>query len=214
MDSSGNYDAAYIYQVESATIPNGTNASFALVFNPPAFNIPAGKKLVMQFGFDASAGANDHQVAWERDNQINITFEHRVNAFKAKGIRYHRLVQRLLDKMTGNTATLSSNVLKNPSYSYAEGFDTRPYNWIVLSGDSIRGLDTNPNSYPGIKTRWKDMFQDMDAKLDIGMYIDGNTVHIKPKRELFDKSAMIFDLGDVTDVDIEPAKDYIYKGVR
>lgn len=214
MDSSGTYDASYIYQVESPNIPDGTSLSFPLIFEPPAFDIPSGKKLIMQFGFDGPSGANDHQVAWERDNLIKITFEHRTNDFTATGIRYHRMLQLLLDKMTDNKGALSSDILTNPNYSYSAGFDTRPYNWIVLSGDSIRGLSTSPYAYPTVKTSWKDAYHDMDSKLDIGMYVDGSTVYIKPKKELYNKNSQIFDMGEVTDVDIQPANDYIFKGVK
>lgn len=199
-----------IQVLSSASVPDSTSSSAAVTgtfeFNPAAFTMATGEKLILYFVFSVSGS---HHYAVQKDMPVTVEFEHKTTAFNVQGIRYHRWLQLMLDKMTNNTAVLNAPMFTDPAYSRVAGVDTRPYNWIVLCGDSIRGTTTSPFTHAVLKAKWTDVFQDATAKMDVGMSVIGNTVNIAPRKEFYNTSSLIFDMGEVTDVDIMPATDYV-----
>ncbi len=205
--------AGAIYTLTSANINNGASLNFAFDIDTPAFDMAAGERLVMGFGFNATAGQNDHDVAWEKSQYINIDFNHYTDTFIAKGLRWYKVAEKLLKLMTNNEATLAGGFLNNSAYSYSTGFDNRPYNTCLYSGDSIRGINTSDYRYPVIKTKWTDLFQDGFSNWGISMGVAGSVVSLNKLADRYDTTTEIHDLGSVPDCSIDIASEYRYKTV-
>lgn len=209
---TGVYDATWVYQVQSASLPNGSATSFSLTFDPPPFDVPAGKALIMQFGFDAGSGPsdNEHNVAWEKDNRILISFEHYTSAYDVQGLPIDYVGKELIKRITGGKAQFSSSLLTQMN-SYSTEYDLIMRDVILMSGDSVRGA---PQAV--LKISLKDWLKTINVMCGAGLGVRDNKVEVE-KMEYFYRTGsnnLIADLGDVSDNAVEPAEDMIFNEIH
>lgn len=200
----------------SFTINHGGSSvsdNFTFDINVPSMS--SGSWVEFWCDIDGSSGT-DFDIAWESGRPIELKYEYYTTPFTVQGIRYYRLLELLINKMTGGQGYLSSSFLTNAASSLAigYGYDNRPYDTIVICGDSIRNIIDAGYGGPVIKTTFKDAFKAGTIEWDLGLHVDGNAVVIKERIEYFKKDNIIADLGEVAELNIAHLTDLYYNKIE
>jgi hypothetical protein len=128
---------------------------------------------------------------------INVKYGFQKTNTICKAISAIELGNRLVKKMCGdNSYTLISSELFN-SYIY------------ITSGDSIRGF-----SDAKIKTSFKDFFTSFNRNLCLGLSTQDKSILIERREIFYDKSTMLYDLGEIKNAEIKPASDLFFKKIK
>jgi len=218
LDASNNLQTKF-YEALSPTLINGVPQNFAITIDTGYFDMPANYKLIMQHTIEPNGSNYDHNVAWEKDSDISVTFQHFTNSFDVRGVRLHRVGEQLVSMMTAGAATMQSDMLTNPDESPArlmEWVDTIPRSAFVTCGDAIRGINSPGYSTPVIKTSFKDFFNFIDTVFNGGMGLEGNKVRIEKKKYFFNPGITIANLGNIDkrDWNIETANEYLFNTIN
>lgn len=133
----------------------------------------------------------------EKKYFINVNYSfHKTNTI-CKAISPIELGNRLVKKMTGddNCSLVSSELLNSSIY--------------LTSGDAIRGFTDAK-----IKTNFKDFFNSFNRNLCLGLGTENKSIYIERREIFFDKTSMIYDLGEVKNVEIKPTTDLLFKKIK
>lgn len=136
------------------------------------------------------------------DSRISIDFSFQNQKSDIEGFRLYDLCNKTVtafaDGKYGATP-FSSNFLSNPA-TYLKG--TFPYFTIITNGNAIKGITSSI-----FKVSMKDLISDVQANYGLGVGVNGNTLSFEPIAEFYDDSTLIYDLGELTDVEITPTND-------
>lgn len=168
-------------------------------------DIAAGKAVTLSANI--TGGAWDYN--WEPGRQIKVTFQNYTPRVEMKGLRYFHVLQRLISKMTAGQYGAASLLLSNPHASYILGFDNRPWDSVVTSGDGIRSVNN-----PVLKISLADLFSDADARWCVGMDTKDNVVRIEQRGTYYDTSIGAVDLGEAADFSIQIDPELIYTSLK
>lgn len=158
------------------------------------FTIPANTKCVLYM----SANNNRDFTFFTYDNDgiftIKYTYTHPTSYIKA--IRPLKLFQELITRLTDGQYSAESDTLE-------------VYRDIVITcGDAVRGIDGAK-----IKTTLFNFFQCFNTVIGMGLGMVGDTLRMEEKGYWVDYSDPI-DLGEVKNLKVSPANDYIYSGIK
>jgi len=133
---------------------------------------------------------------------INIGFGIQHKKTNVYAYRIDRLFEKLVKKVFGPQYNAVSQILA-PDTSTPQARTL-----MITCGDAIRGL-----SGAVIKTSFKDFFQSAHVQKNVAMGVNGNTLSIEARNAFF-TGAEIIDLGEVKDVKVSVATDYIYNTLK
>lgn len=135
-----------------------------------------------------------------RETNVTLTFNSQNEASRTWCISAYNLWKQIIDKITNGRFKGDSTLLAGKE------------NLLVTCGDSLRGIDTAL-----LKTSLN-QFADLSFMkiLRGSVCIDytTNTVRFESKEYVFDNSNMITDLGEVSDLDISIAKEFIFGSIN
>lgn len=169
-------------------------------------DVPAGYRIYLVI----TADQDDYEWNWEKDKKLEISYEYFSSEFEVKGISLYDAAAEIVKQVTDNTGTFTSDLLTR-DISYSEGLDCKPKNIILVSGDSIRGVEN-----PTIKLSWNDIIRAVDLWFCAGWDVVGSTVLIE-KRSHFMREAsnnLIADLGEVIDYEVSHTADMGYNEIH
>lgn len=159
-----------------------------------SFTAPAGSKIVLYM----TATVNRDFTFFTYDNDgtfsVNYTYTHPTTYIKA--LRPLKLLQEIIYRLTDGQYTIASTTLQ----TYQD--------IVVTCGDAIRGIDEAK-----IKTTLLNFFQSFNTVLGIGLGMIGSQLRLEQKGYWVDYSDPI-DLGEVKNLRISPANDYIYNNLK
>ncbi len=209
MNSSG--IPTQIFSVQSAVINGGTSLNFTISIdntNNP-ITLLTGERLILECGMSTVA-AQDINIAWEKDRYVDVSFEHYTNSFDVTGLPWWYVGQKLIEKITDGKGAFASNLLTVNS-TYADGIDLRMKDVIMLSGDSIRGVDKAV-----LKISLKHYLAATNSFCCAGLGVEGTTIRIERKDYFYKSSAanLIADLGIISSAEIGYAADTLYNEVH
>lgn len=128
---------------------------------------------------------------------INVEYNYVKQPTICKIITAIELGNRLVQKMANDTNyKLVSTLLNNTSI-------------YLTSGDAIRGFDNAK-----IKTNFKDFFTSFNRNLCIGLDTGTKTIYIEKRETFYDKNTLIYNLGDVKNVQVKPTNDLFFKKLK
>ena len=136
---------------------------------------------------------------WGTINVANITITTKTKSQPqlCYGLRALDLLQALVSKATRNKYTIQSN------------YFTENNNDICLSGDAIRQVN---NAY--IQSSFADWFKSFDAEYHLALRIINGVLWIEPATSVYASGNDIFELGEIRDLILTPAIDYLANEVK
>jgi hypothetical protein len=142
-----------------------------------------------------------------QDSNFSLSFRSRYKTTYIKGFRPAYVAQKLLDKITGGGYTFNSTYLS-----------TEWENLLITSGDGIRAYDVSGNlntgfKPPTIKLSWSDFFDSYNVPCNLCEGIRNQAMFIEKKEAAFQPTIQQA-LGEVTDLVVNPAKDFQYNVVK
>lgn len=198
----------------------GTDNSYQATFDFTLPVVSSGTQLSYQLEF---GGITDPaHIVWEVGHPIEVTYYYYTPSYVVEGKRPFDVAQAILNEITGGAAVLDAPILLDQSLPYNSNYDNRPYQTLIMSGDSIRGASTawfkdSSGTFvglPALKITWNQLMKSFAAWWGLGYAVVDNKVFIKPRDQFFDKNTEIYDLGEVAKWSTEPASEYDYKTVR
>lgn len=164
------------------------------------------KRMYLMMAYTSSnnpaLGANaDEATYWVYDNAttdiINAKYTFRKPSTVIKIISPIELGNRLVKLMANDASySLESSILSNTSI-------------YLSSGDAIRGL-----TGAKIKTNLKDLFLSYNRNLCLGLSVEDKKVIIEKREYFYDKTKLIYDLGEVKNVEIKPTTDLFFNKIK
>ena len=207
-----------IYQDPAGYLAPGGNRYLIINVAPsPAtkYNVVAGDRVYILYYFDfiPGTGSGNPLVAYNYpQGNVIINSEFTLASTISKGYRLYYLLQKLTASLSNGVNTATSTFLSNPLLPAGTNFDNVPYQVVATCGDALRNLafDTAGNpSTPAIQTTLSDFFASMAAMYCVGMGVENEQLVLEHISYFFDKNTEIYDLGEVTDLEIKPAKEYM-----
>jgi hypothetical protein len=159
-----------------------------------SFTAPAGSKLVLYM--TATQNRDFTFFTYNNDGEFSVAYTYTHPTSYIKSVRPLKLLQEIISRLTEGEYTIASDTLE----TYKD--------IVVTSGDAIRGIDEAK-----IKTTLLNFFQSFNTVLGIGMGMIGNQLRLEEKAYWVDYSDPI-DLGEVKNLKISPATDYIYNNLK
>lgn len=133
---------------------------------------------------------------YDNDGEFSVQYTYTHPTSYAKALRPLTVIQKLIEKVTDGEYTIASDTLNQ----YQD--------IIVTCGDAIRGIDGAK-----IKTTLLNFFQSYNTVLGIGLGMVGAQLRLEKKSYWIDYTDPI-DLGEVKNLKISPAADYIYNSIK
>lgn len=122
-----------------------------------------------------------------------------------KGYRYYEVLDKLTASITNSVYTASSPFLYDPS-GLITSVDSKPYQVIVTPAASLKGA-----ANPSLTVKLTDLFKDAHGRWMLGLGINSSQqLLIDHLSAFFDAGTEILDLGEVTNLRIMPAKEYMF----
>lgn len=120
----------------------------------------------------------------------------------------HELFSNLIAQVSGKDNAFYSEFFGRTDLGYdADG----PGAYLgIIQGDLARGV---PLEETQVITTFKDAFKSYDAVFNLAVRIDRDKLIIEPKDEMF-SGEIIADLGEVGDLEVGPAKDFLFNSVK
>lgn len=115
------------------------------------------------------------------------------------------LLKALVSKMTDGKYTAESN------------FFTQNANLLTLCGDSIRNTakgGIHPLKNYLVTTSFADFFASYNSIYNLGIKIENNVLWIEPKADLYGDDGQVLDIGEVKELEIATADNYIANVVK
>lgn len=201
----------------------GNHSVTNLETTSPIFNLVKGDRvyLSLEVGqWNGGAGGFYADFIWAGNLTNNIGYEHilytkfKLPESKIRAYRTPQVFQKLTTLMSESNYSSFSSFLSNQALNPNTNFDNVPYRTTITCGDAVRGLVKNKAGAPvdpKIRTTFSDFFKALQCLYGVGMGYDNATIIIEPI-EYFYKTGvndMIYDLGDVDNISLEPARDYL-----
>jgi hypothetical protein len=133
---------------------------------------------------------------YSNEGTLNIQYTYTHPTTYIKALRPFKLLSDIIYKLTEGQYTVASDTL-------AEYQDI-----VVTCGDAIRGIEGAK-----IKTTLYNFFQAFNTVIGVGLGMVGNQLRFEKKSYWVDYSDPI-DLGEVKNLKISPATDYIYNNIK
>ncbi|TXI13242.1 MAG: hypothetical protein E6Q68_01645, partial [Polynucleobacter sp.] len=124
---------------------------------------------------------------------IAVSTETEAEDVIAYGIRSIDLLKQIVAKATNNRYTVSSEFLSQNNKD------------VLFSGDSLRGV---PNAK--IYTSFYDFFKTFDSLYFVAMKDTNGSISLEKATEVYRTDSTIIDLGEIIDVSLSPAKEYMF----
>lgn len=159
-----------------------------------SFTAPVGSKIVLYM--TATVNRDFTFFTYDNDGEFSVAYTYTHPTTYIKALRPLKLLQDIIYKLTDGQYTIASDAL------------TTHNDIVVTCGDAIRGIDGAK-----IKTTLLNFFQSFNTVLGIGMGMKGQQLRLEQKSYWVDYSNPI-DLGEVKNLRISPATDYIYNNLK
>lgn len=138
----------------------------------------------------------------EVDSRISLSLDFKSAASNIEGFRLHKLAQKTVEAFADGrygSTPFSSSFLSSPS-TWVKG--TYPYRTIITNGNAVKGITSSV-----FKLTLKDIIEDVQANYGCGVGITSNQLTIGRLSDFYDDSTLIYDLGELTDVEIKQTND-------
>lgn len=169
--SSTSVISSYTLYSDPSLAPGSPARRVVLNLTSNAIHLNPDDRLYVVFyieGPGASGGANQSNVLFFGQQRVEILLKFRKPSTLSYGYWYRQLFSKLVNKVTDGLYGSRSDYLSTPNL---QAYDSKPYNAIVLSGDSLRKLGTT--AAPAvIKTSLAEFFKDAAARWMLGLGVE------------------------------------------
>lgn len=145
-------------------------------------------------------------------SQLNIRYSAKVPPSTYKAFRYKDLWQRLIEKITDNEYIGASSFFNNAAsigIAYRNNnFYNSPYNTVVTSGTSLRGL---PN--PSIRISLSQLLKDAFVQWNCGVYKWGAGLFLEPLSVILG-NANLLTLTETNNFEVTPLSEFIFNVLK
>lgn len=166
------------------------NGRFEFEFD---LSIEPGRKYI--FMFFADRRAYDHMPAVDGDmSTVEISVSNPTEQLTAYVYPADEVFNMLMEKMTGHKPEY-----RNPTLARIK----------LTSGDGLRNIREAK-----LKTNFKDFFKSIHSVTGLCFGVEDGKPILQPYEYFFNKSLKIMDLGNVTEVSISPATDFMHSSIK
>jgi hypothetical protein len=156
-----------------------------------------------EYNNSGSTSGNDFNIL---ESNFSISFISKNPNSTAYGLFYYDYMQQLVQKMTDNRFTLDSNYFRDKK------------DLVVTCGDALRNTDKTSANTPIknyiISASFSDAFQSGSSIYDLGIKVIDDVIWIEPKTDLYNDDTQIFDLGEINELKISTAEEYLINTVN
>lgn len=208
-----------ILYVNPIIFGTGTYQNFSVDINTSvSCQLEEGGKVFIIYEFDTLQNNGTQPITLTRfDSEENpenslkyitkFSSAFRLKETEVRGYRIPTVFDKLCRLMSNNTGAGTSPEISSPNYI---SYDSRPNNVLMTCGDALRNLTTP--QLPAISTNFNEFFKSIGSLYSLGLGIEGNYYRLSPISYFLNKDIIISDLGDVSELEIAPAKEYIFNG--
>lgn len=136
------------------------------------------------------------------DSDVKLRLEFESKKSDIQGFRLHKLAQKTVEAFASGrygSTPFSSSFLSSPS-TWVKG--TYPYRTIITNGNAVKGVTSSV-----FKLSLKDIIEDVQSEYGCGVGITEDQLTIGRISDFYDDSTLIYDLGELTDVEIKQTND-------
>jgi hypothetical protein len=156
-----------------------------------------------EYNNSGSTSGNDFNIL---ESNFSISFISKNPNSTAYGLFYYDYMQQLVQKMTDNRFTLDSDFFRDKK------------DLVVTCGDALRNTDKTSANTPIknyiISASFSDAFQSGSSIYDLGIKVIDDVIWIEPKTDLYNDDTQIFDLGEINELKISTAEEYLINTVN
>jgi hypothetical protein len=177
------------------------------------YSLNKGDQVYLEFRVLLTGGPATHHSTFTfyDGGDFSVYSVYRLPPSIAYGHRPHEIHEYLTAAFTDNAYTGISDHLSDP---FVSDYDSTPYQVLYVPSDSLRQLDTNTAGVavdPMLTMTPKQFFDDVHGRWLVGMGINANSeLFIEHLSRLFDKDTLTLDVGEMTDISIGNATEYIF----
>lgn len=187
--------------------------NFNLQINYTTSFIPKGKLLYLTYRHTNNYGLGQlTNVRIFMSSILNIFYSAKVPPSTYKAFRYKDLWQRLIEKITDNEYIGASSFFNNAAsigIAYRNNnFYNSPYNTVVTSGTSLRGL---PN--PSIRISLSQLLKDAFVQWNCGVYKWGAGLFLEPLSVILG-NANLLTLTETNNFEVTPLSEFIFNVLK
>lgn len=146
-------------------------------------------------------------LSYLEEGEMNISFKSRYKTTYIKALRPSYVAQKLLDKITGGGYSFNSTYLT-----------TEWENLLITSGDGIRAYNSQGNlnagyAAPKLKISWAEFYEAYNVPCNLTAFIRNQILNVEKKEAVFQPTIQQA-MGEVTDLVVSTAKDFLYNVVK
>src|SRR5690606_20862480 len=149
---------------------------------------------------------------WSNKGRLDINYQSKIPQSTYKAFRYKDLWQKLVVKITDGEYTGGSSFFNNAAsigIAYRNNnFYNSPYNTVVTSGTSLRGL---PN--PSIRISLSQLLKDAFVQWNCGVYKWGAGLFLEPLYVILG-NANLLTLTETNNFEVTPLSEFIFNVLK
>jgi hypothetical protein len=159
--------------------------------------------------FPTPAGSNFINFNYEQGSYVEITYFDRVPAAPVASKRYFHVLKELVEKSSNGKYSVVSDYLTDPTVNLMSNLNNRPWDTVINSGDSQRGI-----SFPKLKVSLNNLRSFGRMNWMLGESVEGNNLRVEPLPYFFRKDEIITTIDKVQNFRYGTAADLLYSAVK
>lgn len=194
----------------STTAQNIEVGYTATMVNTGLFDMNAGMYLLIVINGQCSTTTTQNAYFPIENGYFNVYYDAKIAPTDTKCLRYYHAAKQLIQKISPSSNLVSSyfNTPQTDNISRFNNFDTSPFYQVLMSGDALT-QKTNPK----IKTRWKDMWQDMSSREALSLSIENGSAIIEKLDYVFSNEKLAT-IESVSNIDWYDFSDKIFNNLK
>jgi hypothetical protein len=137
------------------------------------------------------------ELTFVGDNYLTMSWESKFHTTVIDAHTVFNAGNKIIDQLSEGTSVLKSDLLNSDAHT------------LVTSGDAIRGIQGAV-----IKTKFSDYHKSVDALKCISFGVEDNNGRLESRAYGYDKNTEIANLGEASNVKIEPFNENIYDEIK
>lgn len=204
-NNSGTLVSSNVLWTDTSPLSSPNDRNINVSFNTPV-NANAGDIIRLFFGDKnvTSAGIDINFACDIGSFRIDTRFTLPTTTVITRPI--HSVFSRLIGRMSDFKYTLNAPYLTYPAYGL---YDYTPSNTVYTSDGALRG-----DSIPRMTVTFSDVWKDIYSRDSVGLCVENEQVVIKTLSQIYSRNVVIYDLGEVAELEITVATDLLYNIFR
>lgn len=194
-----------LWQDPAGNLTAGNDRTVTVSFTNVAVNVSAGNTVRVYFGDKELAGGT-YEFACDDKGYLRVDTRFTLPTTTVITRPIHSVFSRLIGRMSDFQYTLNAPYLTYPAYGL---YDYTPSNTVYTSDGALRG-----DAIPRMTVTFSDVWKDIYSRDSVGLCVENEQIVIKTLSQIYSRNSVIYDLGEVAEMEITVATDLLYNIFR